>query len=171
MPVKWLLPLQTDTVIRILKAQKLNLKSFQWNKQYNRPTVRCSVQTLYGFIATSMLYITIQPFLYFCLLLIRFWYNCILKRETAVGHRESDNVKTTRAAGDRSQQRQVLQALHPAGTRIAVNTRAGIQGFTNSQSMNSKCFQFEATFTCNLAASVPLLLSFQRQSALLLKKC
>lgn len=72
---------------------------------------------------------------------------------------------------DRSQQRQIIQAAHPAGTGIAANTRARIQGFTNSRHMNSKCFQFKATFTCNLAASVTILLFFRSQSALLLKKC
>lgn len=87
---------------------------------------------------------------------------------------ESDNVKTRRAAGDRSQERHIMQAVHPTGTAIAANTRARIQGFTDSQNMNSKRFQFEVIFTCNLAASVPILLFFffslHSQSSLLLKK-
>lgn len=62
-----------------------------------------------------------------------------------------------------------MQTVHPTGTGIATNTRARIQGFTNSQHTNSKYFQFEVIFACNLAASVPILLSlFRSQSALLL---
>lgn len=53
-----------------------------------------------------------------------------------------------------------MQAVHPAGTGIAANTRARMQGFTNSQHMNRKCFQFEVIFAYNLAASVPILLFF-----------
>lgn len=39
---------------------------------------------------------------------------------------ESDNVKTRRAAEDRSQERQIKQAVHPAGTAIAANMTARI---------------------------------------------
>lgn len=77
-------------------------------------------------------------------------------------------LKQRKAAGDGFSRERSCRLI-PTGTGIAANTRARIQSFTNSQHTNSKCFQFEAIFACNLAASVPILLSlFRSQSALLL---